>query len=512
MDMMARNIRIFDTTLRDGEQAPGCSMNLEEKLQVAKELELLKVDVIEAGFAIASPGDFESVREVARTVKGPIVASLSRAVQGDIDRAWEAVKAAARPCIHTFLATSPIHMQYKLKMEPEAVLEQARKMVAYARSLSPEVEFSAEDASRSDPDFLCRVFEAVIAAGATVINIPDTVGYAQPEEFGKLVGSIMNRVPNIGKAIVSVHCHNDLGLAVANTLAAIRAGAGQAECTINGLGERAGNASIEEVVMNLRTRPDSFGGAVCGVDATKIYRASRLVSGVTGVAVQPNKAIVGENAFAHEAGIHQHGILANRATYEIMTPESIGLPANKMVLGKHSGKHAFEDRLKELGFALEKAEVEELFDRFKLLADRKKTVSDRDIEALARGVEVRTREHFKLERFVISSGNTIANSSTVKLSFLSGGQGERVALGDGPIDASFRAVDKIIGSEPKLESFVLSAVTGGTDAQGEATVKISSAGETYNGHGVSTDVVEAALLAYIQAINAMTEEQSGKEA
>jgi len=501
---MARRIRIFDTTLRDGEQAPGCSMNLEEKLEVARSLEALGVDVIEAGFAIASQGDFESVREVARTVKACTVASLARAVPGDIDRAWEAVREAAAPRIHTFIATSPIHMQYKLRMEPEQVLEQAAAMVKRARSLCPDVEFSAEDASRSDPDFLCRVFEAVIAAGASTINIPDTVGYAQPEEFARLVALVIERVPNIGQAVVSVHCHNDLGLALANTLAAIRAGAGQAECTINGLGERAGNAALEEVVMNLRTRPDSFGGVECGIESTRIYPTSRLVSAVTGVQVQPNKAVVGENAFAHEAGIHQHGVLANRATYEIMTPESIGLPRNKMVLGKHSGRHAFEERLAELGFSPDKARLDALFERFKALADRKKTVSDRDIEALALDSEGLPPDHYRLDRFVITSGNTIATSSTVRLILKDGSKVERVAVGDGPIDASFKAIDKIVGRESKLEHFSLSAISGGADAQGEATVKVSRDGQACNGHGLSTDVVEASILAYVQAINALT--------
>jgi len=500
---MSRTVKIFDTTLRDGEQAPGCSMNLEEKLEVAKALEALSVDVIEAGFAIASPGDFESVREVARTVRNCTVASLSRAIERDIDRAWEAVREAARPRIHTFIATSPIHMEFKLKMKPDAVLEQAVAMVRYARNLCPDVEFSAEDASRSDPDFLCRVFEAVIAAGASTINVPDTVGYAQPEEFGALVARIAGSVPNIDKAVISVHCHNDLGLAVANTLAAVRAGAGQAECTINGLGERAGNAALEEVVMNLRTRPDSFGGADCRVDAAKIYPASRLVSQVTGVDVQPNKAIVGENAFAHEAGIHQHGVMANRATYEIMTPESIGLPRNKMVLGKHSGRHAFEERLAELGFSPDKAEVDAIFERFKVLADRKKTVSDRDIEALALGAEGRPEEIYRLDRFVITSGNTITTTSTVRLKLRDGTDSERVAVGDGPIDASFKAIDKIVGKQSELEHFSLNALTGGADAQGEATVKIASEGESYNGRGLSTDIVEASIMAYVQAINAM---------
>lgn len=509
---MARRIRFFDTTLRDGEQAPGCSMNLEEKLQVARELEALGVDVIEAGFAVASPGDFEAVRAVARSVRGCAVASLARAVRGDIDRAWEAVREAARPRIHTFIATSPIHMEYKLKMGPELVLEQAVAMVRHARSLCPDVEFSAEDASRSDPDFLCRVFEAVIEAGASTINIPDTVGYSQPLEFAALVRQVMGRLPNVDKAVVSVHCHNDLGLAVANSLAALREGAGQVECTINGLGERAGNAALEELVMSLRTRPDAFPGLECGIDSTKIYPASRLVSGVTGVAVQPNKAIVGENAFAHEAGIHQHGVLANRATYEIMTPESIGLPRNRMVLGKHSGKHAFEERLAELGFGFDRDALQRLFDQFKILADRKKTVSDKDLEALALGIESTTEETYALERFVITSGNTISSVSTVRLRRRDGDLVEQTSSGDGPIDASFRAIQKIIGLEPSLDHFSLSSVDGGTDAQGEATVKIGNGTRRFNGHGLSTDIVEASLLAYLRAVNAMLSEERKAEA
>jgi 2-isopropylmalate synthase len=500
---MSQKIRVFDTTLRDGEQAPGCSMNLSEKLQVARALETLGVDIIEAGFAIASPGDFESVRAISKLVKNSTVASLARA--------WEAVREAARPRIHTFIATSPIHMEYKLRMKPEAVLEQAGAMVAYARKFCEDVEFSAEDASRSETDFLCRVIEAAIAAGATTVNIPDTVGYAEPEEFASLIKLIKNKVPNIDKAVISVHCHNDLGLAVANSLAAVNAGAGQVECTVNGLGERAGNASLEEIVMNLRTRPDHFGGATTGIDSTKIYPISRLVSKVTGSLVQPNKAIVGENAFAHEAGIHQHGMLANSATYEIMTPESIGLPRNKMVLGKHSGKHAFEDRLQELGFNLSKEELETLFTQFKILADRKKTVSDKDLEVLALGSEQKVEEAYKLDRFVITSGNSISTTSTVRLRKQGGELIERVCVGDGPIDASFNAIDAIVGFAVDLDSFSLNAVTGGADAQGEANVKVSRAGRRYNGHGASTDVVEASLIAYVKAINNLLASEKSAE-
>ncbi|MBU0927671.1 MAG: 2-isopropylmalate synthase, partial [Spirochaetes bacterium] len=376
-----RTVRIFDTTLRDGEQAPGCSMNQAEKLEVAKRLETLGVDVIEAGFAVASPGDLASIREIARTVRGPVIASLARAVEMDIDAAWDALRGAERPRIHTFIATSPIHMEYKLRMKPDEVVAKAVAMVRYAKRRCPDVEFSAEDASRSDPVFLCRIFQAVIEAGATTVNMPDTVGYSMPAEYAALVRAVRAGTQNIGEASLSVHCHDDLGLAVANSLAAIEAGADQVECTVNGIGERAGNAALEELVMAMRTRGDIM-GASCGVDATQIYAASRLVTSVTGVRVQPNKAIVGENAFAHESGIHQHGVLANRETYEIMTPESIGLPRNRMVLGKHSGRHAFDERVAELGFSLEGERAARLFESFKALADKKKTVSDRDIEAL----------------------------------------------------------------------------------------------------------------------------------
>ena len=502
---MTRRIRIFDTTLRDGEQAPGCSMNLIEKIDVARQLARLGVDVIEAGFAVASPGDFTSVREIARTVRGPIIASLARATEKDIYTAWEALKEAERPRIHTFIATSPVHMEYKLKMKPEEVLAQAEAMVRRAVRLCPDVEFSAEDASRTDPAFLYKVLEAVIAAGATTVNIPDTVGYSAPEEFAALVRGVRDNVPNIGSAVISVHCHNDLGLAVANSLAALAAGADQIECTVNGIGERAGNAALEEIVMALKTRPDLF-GVVCGVDTTQIYNSSRLVSAVTGMKVQPNKAIVGDNAFAHEAGIHQHGMLANRATYEIMTPESIGLAKNTMVLGKHSGKHAFEERLKELGFDVDPALIPAIFEEFKLLADRKKIVSDRDIEALTRGRTIQVPEAYRLDRFVINSGSSITATSTVRLALADDGQIEKVAVGDGPIDASFKAIDKIVGKEFVLESFSLGAVTGGKDAQGEARVRILHHDKGYNGRGLSTDILEASIKAYVAAVNAMVHE------
>ncbi|HON14011.1 MAG TPA: 2-isopropylmalate synthase [Treponema sp.] len=504
---MARTVQIFDTTLRDGEQAPGCSMNLQEKVEVARQLEKLGVDVMEAGFPAASPGDLAAVKAVAGVVKNSAVAGLCRALEKDIDAGWEALSKAAQPRIHTFIATSPIHMEYKLKMTPEQVLERAVAAVKYAKKYCSDVEFSAEDASRSNPDFLCKVFAAVIDAGATVVNIPDTVGYAIPAEFGNLVSYIKAHTPNIDRARISVHCHNDLGLAVANTLAAALAGADQLECTINGLGERAGNAALEEIVMGMRTRKD-FLDIECRIDTTQIYAASRLVSQVTGVRVQPNKAVVGENAFAHEAGIHQHGILANRATYEIMTPESIGIPRNRMVLGKHSGRHAFEERLKDLGFNLEPKAVDEFFAQFKVLADKKKVVSDRDIEAMIVGSAAAVPETYKLDRWVVNSGSSLSATSTIRLLHKSGTYHEEVAVGDGPIDAAFKAIDRIVGKQLDLETFELGAVTGGEDAQGEATVKISWDGRRWNGRGLSTDIIEAAIKAYVAAINAMEWELS----
>lgn len=507
---MARTVHIFDTTLRDGEQAPGCSMNLQEKVEVARQLEKLGVDVIEAGFPAASPGDLAAVKAVAAVVKNSTVAGLCRALEKDIDAGWDALAKAASPRIHTFIATSPIHMEHKLRMTPDQVLERAVAAVSYAKRFCTDVEFSAEDASRSDPAFLCRVFEAVIRAGATVVNIPDTVGYAIPEEFGQLVRYVKEHTPNIAEARIAVHCHNDLGLAVANTLAAAVAGADQLECTINGLGERAGNASLEEIAMGLRTRKDLL-DLTCRLDTTQIYATSRLVSQVTGVRVQPNKAVVGENAFAHEAGIHQHGVMANRATYEIMTPESIGLPKNRMVLGKHSGRHAFEDRLKDLGFQLDTLAVDEAFAQFKVLADKKKVVSDRDIEALVVGSAAMVPETYKLDRWVVNSGSSLSATSTIRLQHKDGTFMEKVAVGDGPIDASFKAIDSILGKELELDSFELGAITGGEDAQGEATVKISFDGRRWNGRGISTDIVEAAIKAYVAAINAMEWELSATD-
>ncbi|MCL1879636.1 MAG: 2-isopropylmalate synthase [Actinomycetia bacterium] len=505
---MARSIKIFDTTLRDGEQSPGCSMNLNEKLEVAAQLELLAVDVIEAGFAISSPGDFESVKAIAGILKNTTVASLSRALTKDIDASWEALKAAVSPRIHIFLATSPIHMEYKLKMTPDEVYESAVAAVKYAKKLCSDIEFSAEDASRSDADFLHRVLEGVIEAGAVVVNVPDTVGYVTPSEYAALVRGIKQQVPNIDKAMISVHCHDDLGLSVANSLAAIEAGADQVECTVNGIGERAGNTSLEEVVMSLAVRKDYY-QAGCGVDTKQIYRTSRLISGITGMRVQANKAIVGENAFAHEAGIHQHGVLANRETYEIMTPESIGLGENKMVLGKHSGRHAFEDRIKSFGYTLDAEKLDAVFEQFKVLADKKKVVSDKDIEALIRGGAFAAEEVYRLDRYVICAGNTITTTSTVRL-LHQGEQVEEVASGDGPVNASLSAINKLVDVDIELVGYQIAAVTEGHDAQGEVNVKIKRDNKVYRGGGVSTDIVEASILAYLNAINNMLQLQGGQ--
>ncbi|MFI3141136.1 MAG: 2-isopropylmalate synthase [Clostridia bacterium] len=494
------NIKIFDTTLRDGEQSPGCSMDLGEKIEVAKQLERLKVDVIEAGFAIASPMDFESVKTVAQTVKDVTVASLSRAVKNDIQTAYEAVKYANNPLIHTFIATSPIHMQYKLKMSPERVLEQITEMVGYARGLCPNIEFSAEDAMRSDKEFLAKAVYTAIEAGATVINLPDTVGYRTPQEIIEFISYIKKNVPNIDKADISTHCHNDLGLAVANSLAAVSAGATQVECTINGIGERAGNASLEEIVMNLQTRSD-FYKAQTRVDTKEIYRSSRLISSITGVAIAPNKAITGANAFAHESGIHQHGMLANKETYEIMTPASIGIPEKQMVLGKHSGSHAFEDRLISLGYTLEKAEIADLFTKFKALADKKKIITDADIISLLNYTNRGEEDLYTFKAFTINSGSTFTASATVSLEY-KGDVIEKVAIASGPIYASYRAINSIIGKDFTLNDFTIHAVTEGDDAQGEVTVKVSlDGGEQHTGRGVSTDIIEASIKAYLNGVN-----------
>jgi 2-isopropylmalate synthase len=501
-----KRIKIFDTTLRDGEQSPGCSMHLSEKLEIARALERMKVDIVEAGFAIASPGDFEAVKAIAGILKECTVASLARAIHKDIDAAYEAVKGAALPRIHTFIATSPVHMQYKLKMSPEQVLEMIEDAVSYAKKYCGDVEFSAEDAMRSEPEFLAKAVYTAIKAGATVVNIPDTVGYSTPSEMAQMISYLKNHVENIDKAEISVHCHNDLGMAVANSLAAITAGATQVECTVNGLGERAGNAALEEIVMALQTRKNLF-GAYCNVDATKIYQTSRLVYNILGLQPPLNKAIVGQNAFAHEAGIHQHGVLANRETYEIITPQSIGLPTSRMVLGKHSGRHAVESRLSELGYTLSKEELGQVFQSFKELADKKKMVTDRDLEALLKHKKVEEQvEGFKLERFTVNSGNYVTSNAVVRLS-----KGdklfEEVAIGDGPIDAAYKAIDKIIDGKPRtLENYSIHSITEGEDALGEAVVKVKSGDAYATGRGLSTDVIEASILAYLNAVNKLLQD------
>ncbi len=506
-----RMIKIFDTTLRDGEQSPGCSMNINEKIEMARQLEAMGVDIIEAGFAASSQGDYNAVKALAKEIKNCTVASLARSLPQDIDSAWGAVKYTENPRLHIFIATSPIHMEYKLRKTPDEVYEQAVEMTKYAKKYCSDVEFSAEDASRSDRQFLKRVFEGVIRAGATTINVPDTVGYASPAEMADLIRWLRENVEGMDTVTLSVHCHNDLGLAVANTLAAILAGADQVECTVNGIGERAGNAALEEIVMNLKTRRD-FYNADTRIDNTQIYKASRLLSQITGVKIPPNKAIVGDNAFAHESGIHQHGMLANSLTYEIMTPESIGLSRSKMVLGKHSGRHAFNQRLRELGFVVSLDVADSLFKEFKTLADKKKTVSDRDIEALVRReLASEIPEAFMLERYVINTGNTITPTSSITLIKADGSREEKVAIGFGPVDASFNAINKIVDMKIELEEYSIDAVTGGHDAQGEVSVKITNGEKTVKGYGLSTDILEASILAYINAINNLIYETTERE-
>jgi 2-isopropylmalate synthase len=485
--------------MRDGEQSPGASMNLEEKKRIAAVLEEMGVDVIEAGFPIASNGDFEAVREIARQVKTSSVAGLARASKKDIDRAWEALQGAARPRIHSFLSTSPLHMKYKLQMEPEAVHQAIIDSVTYARSLCGDVEWSAEDASRTEHDFLCRCVETAIKCGAGTVNIPDTVGYAIPDEFAALIKMLFDRVPNIDKAIVSVHCHNDLGLAVANSLAAIGAGARQVECTINGLGERAGNAALEEIVMALRTRQNVLPYKT-GIRTEVITRASRLVSTVTGFPVQPNKAIVGANAFAHESGIHQDGMLKHAGTYEIMTPESVGLTRSTLVMGKHSGRHAFKSKLKELGFELGDNAIEEAFRRFKDLADKKKDVYDEDIMALVDDEVVRSNEHIRFVSLQVICGSKGPQRADLELE-IDGVVKQTRALGDGPVDATFKAIRQLFPHEARLQLFQVHAVTAGTDAQAEVTVRLEENGKTVNGQGADTDTLVASCKAYLHALN-----------
>jgi 2-isopropylmalate synthase len=492
---------IFDTTLRDGEQSPGASMTREEKVRIAKQLERLKVDVIEAGFAAASNGDFEAVRAIATVIKDSTVCSLSRANDKDIARAAEALAPAAAKRIHTFIATSPLHMEKKLRMSPDQVFEQAKLAVRFARRFTDDIEFSTEDGSRSDPDFLCRVIEAVIAEGATTINIPDTVGYAVPEQYGHLLRSLRERIPNAHRAVWSVHCHNDLGMAVANSLAGVLNGVRQIECTINGLGERAGNTALEEVVMALRTRQDIF-GVETRIDATQIVACSRLVSNITGFVVQPNKAVVGANAFAHASGIHQDGVLKSRQTYEIMRAEDVGWSANRIVLGKLSGRNAFKQRVQELGIPLDSdQELQSAFTRFKDLADRKAEIFDEDIHALFSDEEISSHnEHFRLVS--MAQNSRTGGRPSAEVVFRVGPQEERVhSEGNGPVDAVFKAIESRVGSGAELLLYSVNAITTGTESQGEVTVRLARGGRIVNGVGADPDIVAASAKAYVSALN-----------
>lgn len=496
---MKERIFIFDTTLRDGEQSPGASMNLEEKLKMARQLERLRVDVIEAGFPIASDGDFEAVREIAKEIRGASIAALARTTKADIDRAWEALRYAARPRIHTFIATSDIHLQHKLKRSRAEVLQQVREAVSYSKSLCPDVEFSAEDAGRSDIEYLCQVLEAAIESGATVLNIPDTVGYCLPSEFGAKIRAIRERVRNIDKPVISVHCHNDLGLAVANSLAGIENGARQVECTVNGIGERAGNASLEEITMTLHTRGDQL-PYTTGINFEEIYRSSKLLSNLTGLLVQANKAIVGKNAFAHEAGIHQDGVLKNAVTYEIMTPQSVGIPSNNIVLGKHSGRHALERRYKDLGYTLTKTELEKAYLLFTKLGDRKKQIYDEDLLVIIHdGIRV-IPEVYHLKYIQTTGGNQTISTATIKLTrdtdtFIDS------ATGDGPVDATYKAIDRITGMSGKLLDYSLQSVTRGKDAVGEVFVHVEFDGKNFTGRAGSSDIIDASARAYLYAVN-----------
>jgi 2-isopropylmalate synthase len=501
-DPMAEDGRviIFDTTLRDGEQSPGASMNTQEKLEIARALDELGVDVIEAGFPIASPGDFEAVEVVAREVRRPIICALARCNDLDIDRAWEAVRHAARPRLHVFLATSAVHREFKLRMGKAQILERAVEGVRRAKRYCEDVEFSPEDAARTELDFLTAVVQAAIDAGATTINIPDTVGYAVPEQFASIIRHLIQNVRGADRVIFSVHCHNDLGLAVANSLASVKAGARQVECTINGIGERAGNAALEEVVMALKVRRDYF-GVTTNIRTERLYPTSRLVSNITGLLVQRNKAVVGRNAFAHEAGIHQDGILKERSTYEIMRPEDVGVPRSELVLGKHSGRHALKKRLLELGYHPTEEQLDRVFEDFKRLADKKKEIYDADLEALMEGHMRETVHLWRLSSFHVLAGSSVTPTATVRLAKLDDGEYEDAATGDGPIDAVFRALERITGIVPRLTDFQVRSVTGGKDAQGEVTVEVEYDQQMWRGRGLSTDIVEAAAQAYLTVLN-----------
>jgi 2-isopropylmalate synthase len=496
---MTEKVVVFDTTLRDGEQSPGASMNKAEKLRLAVQLERLGADVIEAGFPAASPGDFEAVRAISGKIRNSQVAALARATKEDIDKAWGSVRKAVRPRIHTFIATSDIHLEHKLKMSREQVVKAAVEAVRYARSLTDNVEFSAEDGSRSDPEFLCKIFEAVIEAGATTVNLPDTVGYAMPDEFGQLVAHVCRNTPGMDRVVLSVHCHNDLGLATANSLAGLRNGARQVEVTINGIGERAGNTSLEEVVMSIYTRKEHM-GLITAIHTKEIHATSRLVSMITGIVVQPNKAVVGANAFAHEAGIHQDGVLKNRMTYEIMEPEIVGLSTNRLVLGKHSGRHAFRQKLASLGYDLSDEDLNRVFERFKELADKKKEILDEDIEVLVAEEILRVPDKYQLDYLNVVSGTVAVPTATVKL-IMDGHEAQGAGFGVGPIDATFNTIAKMTGTRSKLVRFSINAISGGTDAQGEVMVRLQENGLVALGKGADPDIFIASAKAYINGLN-----------
>jgi len=505
-----QKVIIFDTTLRDGEQAAGTSLNLQEKLEIARQLDKLGVDVIEAGFPASSTGDYEAVRLIARELKRPTICALTLATAEGVDRAWQALREAEHPRIHVFLSASDIHLAHQLKKSRDEVLKMSREMVARARSYVNDVEFSPMDATRADPAYIYQILEAVIDAGATTVNIPDTVGYATPQEFGSLIRRILDNVPNISEAVVSVHCHDDLGLAVANSLEAIRAGARQVECTVNGIGERAGNASLEEIVMALKTRQDFF-NLTTNIDTTQIYRTSRLVSEMTGFPVQPNKAIVGANAFRHQSGIHQDGVLKKSITYEIMDPKSVGIPSSALVLSKVSGRHAFRERLSELGYTLSDEELNRAFQGFKKLADKKKEVTDRDIESLV-AEELRTAtEVYHLDHVEVSCGDHSIPTATVRLIGPGGKVLADAALGTGPVDAVYKAINRIVGIPNKLTEFTVKSITEGIDAIGEVLIRIESDGVTYTGRGASTDIIVASAKAYMNALNRLLVSKANKK-
>ena len=494
------NITVFDTTLRDGEQAAGGTLNVQEKLQIARQLEKLGVDVIEAGFPITSQGDFDAVSLISREVRQPIICSLTHANAEAVDRAAEAVRDAAHPRVHVFLSSSDVHLEHQLRKTREEILEMARTMVARAKQYVEDVEFSPMDASRTEPEFIYQILKAVSDVGANTVNIPDTVGYAMPEEFGDLITGIFENVPNIGKAVVSVHCHNDLGMAVANTLESIRRGARQVECTINGIGERAGNASLEEIVMALKTRSDSY-GLTTGIDATQIYSTSRLVSELTGFVVQPNKAIIGANAFRHESGIHQDGVIKKAITYEIMDPRSVGIPASSLVLGKLSGRHAFRERLAELGYSLDGESFDRAFKAVIELADKKKEITDRDIESLVAEEQRTVSETYHLDRLQVSCGDRGIPTASVKLDAPDGQIKADAAIGTGPVDAVCKAIDRIVAVPCTLTEFTVKSITEGIDAIGEVLIRVENEGITYTGRGADTDIIVASAKAYINALN-----------